>query len=181
MGDQASGVLSNFLREQRLRAASGHLRGRILDVGCGVGALAPLCSAGDYVGVDQDPASIDLARQRHSGYRFEASIPADERFDVIVLLAVIEHVPDPAGFLRPMVDCLAEGGCFVLTTPYRRAAWMHGLGAKVGLCSAEADAEHEIFFDRPIMEEIAASAGLRISEYRRFLFGVNQLFLLERS
>lgn len=181
MGDQAVGLLSNFLRARRLRAARPYLRGRVLDVGCGVGALAPLCEPDRYLGIDADDESLAVARTLHPRHRFAPSADPDDRFDVIVMLAVIEHVRDPAAFLKGFRPHLAQGGRMVLTTPYRRAAWTHALGARLGLCSRQADEEHEVFFDEPIMRATAAYAGLRIAEYRRFLFGLNQLFVLERA
>ena len=40
------------------------------------------------------------------------------RFDTIVSLAVIEHAPDPKGFLMELAGRLEKGGRIVLTTPH---------------------------------------------------------------
>ena len=41
MADQgAEGLFSPFLRSRRLKAACPYIKGRVLDVGCGTGALA---------------------------------------------------------------------------------------------------------------------------------------------
>ena len=47
--------------------------------------------------------------------------------------------------------------------------------------SREANEEHEALLDRNRLEEIARAAGLRLANYRRFLFGANQLALSKRD
>ena len=180
MPDQgAGGVLSPWLRRHRLSAVRPHLCGVVLDVGCGVGALADDCSAERYVGVDIDAESLALARQRHPAHRFCAAADPALRVDTIVLLAAIEHVADPAGFLRGLANHLVRGGRIVLTTPAPWTDRIHAWGAAIGLFSRAAHEEHETLFDPPRMRVIARSAGLRVIGARKFLLGANQLFLLE--
>src|SRR5437660_1687867 len=42
-----------------------------------------------------------------------------ERFEVVVSFQVIEHLPDPAGFLAALAACCAPGGLVIVTTPNR--------------------------------------------------------------
>ena len=64
MADQASeGRISPFLRKSRLKAAAPHLSGKVLDVGCGAGALARHVSPLLYCGIDIDEESIAIARR----------------------------------------------------------------------------------------------------------------------
>ena len=108
-------------------------------------------------------------------------MPDEGEFDLIVLLAVIEHVPDPVELLGRLRGLLGPEGRIVMTTPHRRAAWLHTLGAKIRLFSREASDEHETLFDLAMMHSAAGRAGLAIDRYRRFLFGVNQLFVVVRA
>jgi len=179
MADQASGLLSPLLRRARLRQALPHLKGRVLDFGCGVGALAAWCRPVGYVGVDRDDATLTLARRRWPEYRFAASIPAGARFDTIVALAVIEHVGDPAGLLAQFGRHLSSGGRIVLTTPHPAWASLHHCGAHLVLFSRDAAEEHQSMLDRGGLMAVAAAAGLVMVEYRRFLLGVNQLAIVE--
>lgn len=41
----------------------------------------------------------------------------DHQFDLVLASEVLEHVPDPAGFLRAIAAHVAPGGRFVMTTP----------------------------------------------------------------
>ena len=44
---------------------------------------------------------------------------AGETFDLVTSLEVIEHVADPARFVRGLADALAPGGLMILSTPNR--------------------------------------------------------------
>jgi methionine biosynthesis protein MetW len=103
--------------------------GRLLDVGCGRGAVASLLSErfDEVHGVDTDAealataaergvavAQVDLDRER---LPFE-----DGSFDAVVSLDVIEHVLDPAAFVRELARVLRSGGRVYLATPNVRFA-----------------------------------------------------------
>ena len=101
-----------------------------LDVGCGAGLLCePLARMGASVtGLDAAPENIAAARI-HAGlsgleidYR-AGSVEGlgSETFDLVTSLEVIEHVSDPAGFVRGLADALAPGGLLVISTPNRTA------------------------------------------------------------
>jgi len=178
MADQATGLLSSWLRRRRMKIACPHIKGRVLDYGCGVGILSEMCTAGDYYGVDIDEESLQTARHRYPTSFFATEIPENMTFDTIVLLAVIEHIKMPDSFLRGLKDKLNSCGAIVLTTPHPQMEEIHRMGAKIGLFSAAASEEHESLIDYGKMLCISRAAGLDISVYRRFLFGANQLFVL---
>ena len=81
----------------------------ICDVGCGVGEVlkqlqASLASECRFWGYDVSPQAIDLAKGRASdSIRFELADfkqAADEFFDLILVLDVLEHLPDYFSFLQ---------------------------------------------------------------------------------
>ena len=101
MADQGTeGLLSPFLRRQRFKVAKPYLNGRILDVGCGSGALAELIDPAWYLGIELDEDSVNKAKQSYPHHFFQNTLPpVEEKFNTVVSLAVIEHVPDPATLL----------------------------------------------------------------------------------
>lgn len=179
MADQGTeGLLSSFLRRQRLRAAQPYLIGRILDVGCGSGALAGFVDFASYVGVDVDATSLKRAENNFPRHRFQKSLPSTtEKFDTVISLAVIEHVPDPVIFLNSLTRYLKSQSTarIVLTTPHPSFEWVHDIGSSVGLFSKHANEEHETLLDEEQLRATGLAVGLKLLIYERFLLGANQI------
>ncbi len=184
MADQGrEGLLSPLLRIRRLQAARPWLRGRVLDYGCGAGMMAEHVDRAHYLGIDIDLASLERAQRDHPGYRFSIQPPdPDERFDTVVLLAVIEHVPEPDRFLYRMASylCASPAARVVLTTPHPTLDFVHSAGAALRLFSRHASEEHEQLLDRRRLSGIGAAAGVELIHYERFLLGANQLAVFRR-
>jgi len=182
VADQGSeGLLSPWLRRKRIAVALPYLRGDILDVGCGSGALAEHCTAGRYTGFDVDAESLAIASRDWPQHAFAAELP-NGAFDTIVSLAVIEHIADPAEFLADLARRLRDGpdARIVCTTPRPAFDWIHTLGSAIGIFSSHASEEHETLLDRDDLERAGRAGGLALVEYRRFLFGANQLAVFGR-
>jgi 2-polyprenyl-6-hydroxyphenyl methylase / 3-demethylubiquinone-9 3-methyltransferase len=99
-----------------------------VDVGCGAGLLCePLARLGaEVVGIDAAPENIAAARLHAEGqglgidYRTgSVDMLGSEPFDLITSMEVIEHVDDPAAFVRGLAVALAPGGLLILSTPNR--------------------------------------------------------------
>ncbi|EPR42148.1 hypothetical protein dsx2_2872 [Desulfovibrio sp. X2] len=184
MADQArEGLLSPYLCRRRLAAARPHLRGHVLDFGCGGGSLARFVPPERYTGVDVDAESLRKARANYPAHVFfPEAPPPDKRFDTIVMLAVIEHLDDPAATLRDLAQRMTDDPAarLILTTPHPATGLVHTLGASVGLFSRHASEEHDELLGRRALRSLGAAAGLRLASYGRFLCGANQLAVFSR-
>lgn len=115
-------VRVGYVREVLTGSTDGRLDGlRILDVGSGGGILCEaLARAGaSMVGIDPAPNNIAVAA-RHAersglSIAYRQSTIADlvatgETFDAVLVMEVIEHVRDVAGFLRDCARAVRPGG-----------------------------------------------------------------------
>ncbi len=99
----------------------------ILDVGCGGGLICePLARLGARVtGIDPASENIHAARVHAQAQSLDIEYRAmvvetlageGGRFDAVLCLEVVEHVPDPAAFLKTCAGLVRPGGLFIVST-----------------------------------------------------------------
>ena len=100
-----------------------HKIGRLLDIGCGKGYFIASARENGWesIGIDLSPFDIkfateELNQKAISGELFSANFP-DNYFDVITLFDTIEHLRDPALYLKEIFRILRPGGLLYLETP----------------------------------------------------------------
>jgi 2-polyprenyl-6-hydroxyphenyl methylase/3-demethylubiquinone-9 3-methyltransferase len=181
---------------------------RLLDIGCGGGLLSePMARLGAaVVGVDAAARNIPVARLHAEqselaiDYRHgtaEALAEACERFDVVLNMEVVEHVPDPAGYLAACRTLLRPGGLMVCSTINRNPkSWLFAIvGAEQVLRWLPKGTHDYAKFLTP--EEISALVsrnGLKVVEKTGVVFhpladewrqsrdtGINYMVLAERA
>lgn len=96
--------------------------GGVLDLGCGAGAWLRRLEASGYkrlVGVDRDTQPISTANLRIMSADLECqNLGLDgEKFGLVTLVEVIEHMHNPGALLRVAESHLAEAGAVLITTP----------------------------------------------------------------
>jgi len=103
--------------EPLLDAAGVGAGTRVLDVGCGLGALAAAAAArgAQPTGVDLASGMLDAARRRHPEIAFvlgdaEALPFADASFDAVAAAFVVNHVPDPERAAAELARVARPGG-----------------------------------------------------------------------
>ena len=98
---------------------------RVLDLGCGRGGVVELIWRDVKMAAGLDPDSPSLADHRAAGMPVVRGVGermpfADESFDLIVCLWVLEHLQDPTATLSEVRRVLSPGGHFVFVTPNMR-------------------------------------------------------------
>lgn len=120
MARELKNLLIHRLHDRALREhAARHLRGRLVDIGCGTKPYAvllkPFVTA--HVGVDH---AESLHGQDHVDLPGTAyAIPApDASFDSALCTAVLEHLEEPGQALRECLRVLRPGGAAIYTAPF---------------------------------------------------------------
>ena len=100
----------------------------LLDIGSGDGRFLREVqyrfSGKRLLGIDYSKQAVHLARSLNPELQYEVMDifqgTLDERFDVVTLLEVIEHIPNEllAEFLRAATSYLNPGGWLILTAPH---------------------------------------------------------------
>ena len=96
--------------------------GSVLEVGCGPGLmLAALHNRGWRVlGIERNEMVAETAR-RALGIEIVATpvdgLPADARFDLIIMFHVLEHIGEPVALLQECAKRLATGGRLITNAP----------------------------------------------------------------
>lgn len=107
------------------RAIRAHARGRLLDLGCG---MVPFY--GMYKDHVTENVCIDWAHSLHANPHLDVvadlnqpfPLP-DATFDTVLCSDVLEHIAEPAAFLREAARVLKPGGTLLLMVPF--FYWIH--------------------------------------------------------
>jgi SAM-dependent methyltransferase len=119
-------------RRRVLHAALGKLAlpegAQVLDAGCGTGrTMQELRGYGEVHGFDLNPAGVEHAKGLGLAdvrvARVEEIPYADDSFDLVTCLDVIEHTPDDARSLRELRRVTRPGGWLVITVPAYQLLW----------------------------------------------------------
>ncbi len=177
---RGKGLIEPLLADLRAQQANKLIpftlrEGRILDIGCGTYPyFLAHTSFAEKFAIDQIPlAETTAAELRIESYTLDLEqkpkLPfADEFFNAVTLLAVVEHL-DPALMallFKEIYRVLKPGALVVLTTP---AAWSDGLlkfMARVRLVSAEEIQEHAYAYTLPLLGWYFGQAGFEMSKVR---------------
>ncbi|HEY4002811.1 MAG TPA: class I SAM-dependent methyltransferase [Candidatus Xenobia bacterium] len=101
----------------------------ILDFGCGTGGnLTTLRKYGDVTGVDVSKQAVEACRRDgfENVIRIKPNVPlpfADQSYNLITTLDVLEHVDDDVAALRDLHRVLTPGGLLVVFVPAYEFLW----------------------------------------------------------
>src|ERR1700719_5002713 len=179
--------LDHFIARRRFQAAYPHIRkgARVCDLGCGLDA-AFLDFAAERiahgVGVDDQVRDAGTGRWQRVRADIRKPLPLESgQFDNVVMLAVLEHLPEPEPVLREAYRILAPGGSLILTWPSAKVdpilKVLHGLR----LVSDEMESdEHQKRIPVETLRAMLQRVGFREFRHERFEFGLNNLMVATR-
>jgi SAM-dependent methyltransferase len=164
------------LEEERISAVLPHVRGRLLDIGCGNNRLVR--AYGNGVGVDVYNGPEDVVVVEDS-----ASIAMDNcTFDTITFLASLNHIPNREAVISEAGRLLKDDGQVIVTMinpllgTIGHKIWWYGEERKRGMEDGESYGlwNHEII-------RLFEMNGFTLEIHRRFVYWMNNLFVFSKK
>ncbi|HEY6437429.1 MAG TPA: class I SAM-dependent methyltransferase [Ignavibacteriaceae bacterium] len=156
----------------------------ILDVGCGNGWVAK-----EFLPDGKQVYSLDISvtnpvkvkklypDEKHFGITADSfHLPFnDDSFDCVIASEIIEHVVDPAGFIKELFRVVKKGGSLIITTPYKEKLIYH----LCIHCNQKTPANAHIHsFDEEKLEKLYSGDDLERFKYETF---GNKLLIILRT
>lgn len=165
------------LESWRRRKVLPHIRGRLLDVGCGFNNLVR-CYSGQGIGVDVFPwPGIDVRIGDAARLPF-----GSETFDTVTIIAALNHIPNREAALREVHRVLRPGGRLVLTM----IGPLTGVIAHLLFRQDEhvrggmVEGERQGLRHRDVRRALAA-AGFSLTHAQSFQLGLNRVYVGDKA
>jgi len=154
-------LLEPFLRWLRLRKVISQIPpdAEILDVGCGTKAaflktIAPRIKQG--VGIDFKVPTTQSGNLKTTQMMLGGVLPfEDDSFDVVTMLAVLEHIEQEKPILQEIHRVLRDNGKLVVTVP---SVWsqpvLEFLSYKLKIISEAEIRDHKRYYDRQKLRKV---------------------------
>lgn len=170
---------NRLILELTRRVASSMLRcNLILEVGCGTGnvlrALTRACPSSTVVGMELWYEGLRHAQTRSDAKLVQAdirSLPFGRQVDLVGMFDVLEHIPNDAEILASLFQCLAPGGCLMLTVPAHPRLWSY----------FDEAAHHCRRYSPEGIRERLTEAGFRVEFQTQFMASILPLVWIVRK
>lgn len=169
MPTRGYGLLETFLSRQRSQKANALLfdsfrQGRLLDIGCGDFLFLGETVFQEKYALDKRAPHVADLNLRYVRHDFEQGLALpflDDCFEVVTLLAVVEHLDMHRGLLlfQEIRRILKSGGICIATTP---SSWTNPLlrvMAALGLLSSVEINEHKTLYSKKRFRQLLTRAG----------------------
>jgi 2-polyprenyl-3-methyl-5-hydroxy-6-metoxy-1,4-benzoquinol methylase len=179
-------IIDEILQSWRFKQALAYINeySKVLDVGCHQGELIKLLAGHISLGIGIDPTL--KIEEEGNGYRlikgrFPGDLPGEDDFNVITLLAIVEHVPQQELplFIHNCRERLCSGGCIIITFPSPKAENILNLMKRFRLIEGLSLEEHHRMDINNLME-LLTKEGFELKTRKRFQLGYNNLLVARR-
>lgn len=156
-------------------------KGKVLDIGCAAGYFLDILKGKgwDIYGIELDKEMVAKLQQRGvpvSDKTFE-EYPTDNKFKLITLFDVLEHLPDTHGTIKKLASLLDDKGVIALITPDYNSTQRKIFGKRWFQFKPH---EHIHYFSPTTLKRVLEPYGLKILHYEKGGQFADVNFLLNR-
>lgn len=176
-------ILQTFFQWERMQKVRRvNKTGKLLDFGCGKGRFMSYAfkKGWDVYGVEPSKTSFNLARHRHGNRVFVSlkQIDIEEKFDVITLWHVLEHIDEPLETLKQIRSYLKPEGRLFIAVPniesfqarLGKEQWIH-LDIP----------RHRIHYTPDTLKSVLTIAGYQVEWVDHFSLEFNPIGIIQTS
>jgi SAM-dependent methyltransferase len=170
--------LGKKLEKIRINKVLPHIKGKLLDIGCGNNKLKD--TYGNGIGVDvHDWGNVDILVDDTS------KIPlADKSIDTITIIAALNHIPNREKVLDECYRLLSKNGQLVITMipPNISTVW-HFLRSPWDIDQSERGMkEGEVYGLKSNQTiKLANESSFELKHISSFMFGINKLYVFNKK
>jgi len=150
----------------------------VLDLGCGDGRL--LFEIKDKIdrgiGIDKKIKNYDDGKIKLLNADLERRLPFDDNFfDIVISLAVLEHLEDPLNAAGEIYRVLKKGGMLFLSVPTPKAKpLLEFLAFQLGVISKTDIADHKRYWSKKEIIYLLEKSNFKEIEHKYFQLRFNQ-------
>ncbi len=179
--DEWEGREKNFrtiIKRLKKMSINGNM---LLDIGAASGIFVKLAAEQGYnaAGIEPSAQLVNEAKEKFGVDILKGTIEdfdPREQYDIITLLDLIEHVNDPASFLKKVSPLIRKGGVLVIVTPD-----INSFAAKLfGKRWWHYRTAHVNFFNLKSLTFLLEKLGFVIEKKKRFAWNFTFFYLITR-
>jgi ubiquinone/menaquinone biosynthesis C-methylase UbiE len=179
-------ILEPLLRKLRIKKVVPVLKKfpecKLLDIGCGWEAkflrqIEPYIING--IGIDFKAPNIKTDKIKTISATLNDTLPfPDNIFNVVTLMAALEHLENPEAILCEIHRVLQNGGVIVGTVPSKASKHvLEFLSYKLNVVNPAEIRNHKRYIKKKSLKDILTNAGFINIKHRYFQLGMNNFFL----
>jgi len=179
--------LISFIRNYELLKNKRIIGKKIIDFGCGSNfqnitkkySKASRAVLIDLYGDDFIKNNIKFINYNKDLNKIDIELK-NEKFDIIILAAVIEHLDNPAVIIKFLKKFLNKSGYFLLTAPsiYSKPI-LEFMAFKLHLINEDLVREHKRYYNKDQYINLAKETESNLINFKFFLLGMNTMAILK--
>lgn len=183
-------ILDKFLRKYRIRMVKPTIEKynncKLLDIGCGWEAklLKSIENYIDYgVGIDFKPPKLKTEKLETIESFLEKELPFEnESFDVVTMLAVLEHLSCPEDILKEIHRVLKKDGRLIITVPSKIVKpILEFLAYNMHVIDMLEIEDHKKYYNKKDIFEAAEISNFIVEKHKYFQLGCNNFAILKKN
>lgn len=158
----------------------------LLDIGCGweakfLQSIEPYVE--EAIGIDFKAPNLNTKKIKTIKQIITDKLPFDDsRFNIVTMLAVLEHIEQPLLIVKEINRVLSWGGYVIITVPSRISKpILEFLSYRLNIVNPEEIRDHKKYYNKKDIEELFAPYGFKIVRHEYFELGMNNFCILKKE